>query len=113
MTATSPHTLTANRFDVWLDQPAHPEADDDGLVHHRVLVRTGDQLRAELEATKLRLPAIKTAPLHATALWLWACCARLGLTEAPPLEFIGTELAVYRPVDGGDDTVDPTDRPTS
>lgn len=108
---TSSPTLTASRFNIWLDQPTHPDADPAGFVHHEVLVRSGDQLRAELEQTKLRLPGLKAAPLHATALWIWAACARLALTDTPALEFITTELVSYRPVEGGDETVDPTDPP--
>lgn len=102
--------LTNARFDVWLEQPEHPDAGPDGMVHHQVLVRNGDQLRAELEANKIRLPGLKQAPLHATSLWIWAACARLGVTEAVASEFITTELVAYRPVEGVV-PVDPTDPP--
>jgi hypothetical protein len=103
--------LNASRFNVWLEQPQHEEADSHGHVHHVILVRNGDQLRAELEAAKLRLPHIKAAPLHATSLWLWAACARLGLTECQAQDFISTELVSYHPVKDGDESVDPTDPP--
>lgn len=108
---TTAPTLNSSRFHVWLDQPRHPEADSEGLVLHQVLVRNGDQLRAELEANKLRLPIIKDAPLHATSLWLWAACARLGLTDANSQDFIATELVSYQPVKGGEEPVSPLDQP--
>jgi hypothetical protein len=106
-------SLNASRFHVWLDQPDHPEADPDGVVYREVLVRSGDQLRAELEQNKLRLPGLKEAPLHATALWIWGACARLGYTEATAQPFITTELVSYRPLDQGVVPVDPTDPPSS
>jgi hypothetical protein len=107
------HTLTHTMFHVWLDQPDHDEADSHGLLHREVLVRNGDQLRAELEASKLRLPHIKVAPLHATSLWLWAACARLGYTDSGAQDFMATELVSYRPVAEGDEPVDPTDQTPS
>jgi len=102
------HTLTHTTFHVWLDQPAHEDADSHGLRHLEVLVRNGDQLRAELEANKLRIPHIKQAPLHATSLWLWAACARLGYTDSGAQDFISTELVNYKPLEQEAEPVDPT-----
>lgn len=107
-------TLTRSRFHVWLEQP-DPQAPAANPVTRvvEVLVRNGDQLRAELEANRLRLPGLKDAPLHATSLWLWAACAREGLTQAKALDFISTELVGYRPVEGQEATpVDPTEEPS-
>jgi hypothetical protein len=107
---STPPTLTRSTFHVWLQ----PEGATEPAVH-RVMVRNGDQLRAELEANRLRLPGLKDAPLHATSLWIWAACAREGLTQAKALDFIGTELVAYRPVEEepkGGSPVDPTEEPS-
>ena len=104
-------TLNSSRFHIWLEQPEHADADSHGHVHHTILIRNGDQLRAELEASKIRVPHIKQAPLHATSLWIWAACARMGLTESLSQDFISTELVSYQPVKDGDEPVDPTDPP--
>jgi hypothetical protein len=104
-------TLKNARYDVWLEQPDHADADDDGIRHVEVVIRNGDQLRAELEANKLRLPRLTEAPLHATSLWVWAVCARTGETQSPAAEFIHKELVNYQPA--GDVDVDPTGLPPS
>lgn len=43
-----------------------------------VTVIYGDMLRGELEGGRLHLPPIKEAPMHYTALWVWAALVRTG-----------------------------------
>lgn len=67
-------------FHVWL-APAGVDPDtatEDELDYHHVVVHHADQLRAELEASKLKLDARKF-PMHLSSMWLWASLVRTGV----------------------------------
>lgn len=51
----------------------------------RVVVSSGDMMRAELEAKRLNVSEL---PFHLTALWLWSALVRAGLEERKAPEFI-------------------------
>jgi hypothetical protein len=75
-----------------------------------VAVSSGDMMRGELEATKLRLP--DKAPFHTTALWLWSALVRAGLEDRKAAEFIA-DPPEFEPVKRADgevavEVVDPT-----
>lgn len=74
-----PPTLKRPAYWVWV-APEGTDPDtvpDDQLELHHVLVHHADQLRAELEAAKQGLAKGATsAPMHLTALWLWAALVR-------------------------------------
>lgn len=74
--ATRPH-LKRPAYHVWVAQDGvDPDtATDDQLDYHHVVVHHADQLRAELEAAKLKLDARKH-PMHVSSLWLWASLVR-------------------------------------
>lgn len=59
----------------WITDPTNPDLDP---VPHLVVVNAGDQLRAELEAHSHGIKSAKDAPMHLTALWLWAAMVRTG-----------------------------------
>lgn len=82
MTTPTPPKLKRPAYHVWLapeGADANAVADEDALYHH-VVVNTGDQLLAELEASKLKLDQAKQ-PFHLTALWLWAAMHRAGVHD--------------------------------
>lgn len=62
-----------------------------------VVVSSGDMMRAELEATRLKLP--ERAPFHLTALWLWSALVRAGIEQRKAAEFIA-EPPEWQPVPG-------------
>lgn len=64
-------------YDVEFD-PAQPPT--------RVVVSSGDYLRAELEQAKMKLP--DSARFHMTALWIWSALVRAGLEQRRAAEFI-------------------------
>lgn len=66
-------------YHVWVaPEGVDPDtATDDELVYHHVVVHHADQLRAELESSKLKLDARKF-PMHLSSLWLWAAMVRTG-----------------------------------
>lgn len=51
-----------------------------------VTVSSGDMMRAELEADRMKLPA--GANFHVTALWLWSALVRAGHEQRTAREFI-------------------------
>lgn len=51
-----------------------------------VVVSSGDMMRAELEAKKLKLP--EGTPFHTTALWLWSALVRAGREERVSQAFL-------------------------
>lgn len=60
-----------------------------------VVVSSGDMMRAELEAHKLKLP--EGANFHVTALWLWSALVRSGHEQRKAPEFL-TEPPEWQPV---------------
>lgn len=76
-----PPTLKRPAYYAWI-APADLDpdtADERELECHHVVVHHADQLRAELEANKQGLAKGGTgAPMHLTALWLWANLIRTG-----------------------------------
>lgn len=75
-----------------------------------VSVSSGDMMRGELEATRLKLP--DKAPFHTTALWLWSALVRAGLEDRKAAEFIA-DPPEFEPVKRTDgevavQVVDPT-----
>lgn len=78
-------------FHVWLT-PADYTGEDPGmldeseLVYHHVAITNGDQLRAELEAGKLKLDQ-RSNPMHLTTLWLWAALVRMDAVDVKFQEF--------------------------
>jgi hypothetical protein len=93
---TTPH-LKRPAYHVWLaPEGIDPDtAADDELAHHHVVVHHADQLRAELEAAKLKLDARKH-PMHVSSLWLWAALVRTGRYDRPYAEF-KRDLVAYDP----------------
>lgn len=101
---------------------ADPDTTEDtDLEVHRVIINSGDQLRAELEASKLGLArGGRDAPMHVSALWLWAAMVRTGRFTGDSKTF-RDRLAAYEPdrdrpephtdPDAGADDDDP--RPTA
>lgn len=76
---------------------------------HVVQVLHGDQLRAELEAGKRKLPLdYEAAPVHHTTLWVWSACLREGLTEQDSITFEQTELVMLQRLGLQESAVDPT-----
>lgn len=84
-------TLTRPTFHVWLAPEGTDQSEDlpaDQLTHHRVMVSSGDQLRAELEAGQRKLPkGGRDTPMHLTVLWLWASMVRTGRFSGGSREF--------------------------
>jgi len=68
-----------------------------------VVVSSGDMLRAELEAKRLKVEGM---PLHTTALWLWSALVRAELEDRRAGEFIA-EPPEFEPVKR-EVAVDPT-----
>lgn len=111
--------LTRNTYDVWLNLPDR-ELTRDTPPDHTVTTTTGDQMRAELEAKKLKYPPMREAPINHTALWIWSALARQGLTELPAVAFMAdppefepdeeTKAAMRGDVDAAQ--VDPTEADT-
>lgn len=78
---------------------------DDSTVHE-VTILNPDRLRAEQMAVKLRVPAMKDAPLTHMTLWAWAALKRTGHTAADAATFLN-DLCLD--VDKArDEAVDPT-----
>jgi len=75
-----PPTIKRPAFHVWLaPEGVDPNtATDDQLEYHHVLVHSGDQLRAELEAKRVGITDMRANPMHITVLWLWAALVRTG-----------------------------------
>lgn len=74
-----PPTLKRLAYHVWIapDGVDPDAADESDLECHHVVVNAGDQLRGELEANKQGLPkGGQGAPMHLTAIWLWATLVR-------------------------------------
>lgn len=98
-------------YHVWLERDgAEPD-------YHRVVVNGTDQLRAELEGRKLGLVKLEQAPMHLTALWLWASLTRTGSIDLAFPAFRDALLS-FDPAkddDGelADEPVDPTAASTS
>lgn len=92
-------------FDVWLNLPDRELAADTPPDFPAVVIMSGDQLRAELEAPRLAMPPLREAPMNATALWVWAALVRLHLIETPAGEFMASPPE-WQPA--GEATVDPT-----
>jgi hypothetical protein len=74
----------------------------------RVSISSGDMMRAELEAAKLKLP--ERAPFHVTALWLWSALVRLGTEQRRAAEFIA-DPPEWQPVKdaAGEPSLEPVD----
>lgn len=79
-------------------------------LEHELEVTYGDQLRGELEASKLGLPSIKDAPQNNVAVWVWCALVRLGLYKGQSQQFRTADLLDLEPLDkpGEVPTVDPT-----
>lgn len=104
-------SLTRLTYDVWVPQDGR-ELTADTPPDHRVIVTTGDQMRAELEAGRLKLPPMRQAPVNSTCLWVWAALARQGATELTAAAFMA-DPPEFEPVKGADGMpeavdVDPT-----
>jgi hypothetical protein len=87
-TPTSRPVLKRPAYHVWV-APTGTDPDtatEDELDYHHVVVHHADQLRAELEASKLKLDARKF-PMHLSSLWLWASMVRTGAFDATYAEF--------------------------
>ena len=100
--------LKRPKFEVWTSE-LPDDAPADTPPDHVVLVTSGDQLRAELEAKRIKLPGLEEAPLNTAGLWVWASMARQGLTQLKAGEFMANPPE-FQPIkgSGGDDEVDPT-----
>lgn len=105
--------LTRPIFDVWLDLPDElPEGTEAPEATARVTILSGDQLRAELELSRLKLGAAQLVPMNLTALWLWSALVRLELVNVKAADFLA-HPPEWQPVKlpGGQlatATVDPT-----
>lgn len=110
--------LTRPSYHVWTAPTGTDPntVEDDQLEYHRVVVNGTDQLRAELEARRLGLPEGSKAPMHLTALWLWAAMTRTQATAQPFPEW-KHRLVNFDPTDRDDprpdQVVDPTAASTS
>lgn len=62
---------------------------DEHAAEHVVTIRHGDQLRAELEGPRLRLPALDDAPIAYMTLWCWAALVRSGAYDGKAAQFLG------------------------
>lgn len=100
--------LTRPCFDVWLNLPDRELTTDTPPDFTAVTIMSGDQLRAELEASRLMMPPLRDAPLNATALWLWAALVRLHHIDIPAGEFMANVPEWQPAATGKDVTVDPT-----
>lgn len=96
-TTPTPPKLKRPAYHLWLAPEGTDPSDvpDDQAVYHHVVVNTGDQLLAELEASKLKLDPTKHH-WHLTALWLWAASHRAGIHDEPFRTF-RTRLLNYDP----------------
>jgi hypothetical protein len=83
-------------------------------VEEVVEIFSGDQLRAELEASKLNLPGMDKAPMNYTALWIWSALTRTKKYTKPAAAFLRTDCLGFEP-EGEPEDVDPTQpaEPTS
>lgn len=99
--------LKRPRYRVWLNIEGR-DLTTDLPPDHLVTVTHGDQLRAELEASKLHLPEMSKAPMTYTTLWVWCALARQGLTTANYMKFQNQELAELEKDEDGLEPVDPT-----
>lgn len=102
--------LIAPVYRLLLDDPENPEAPPREVT---VAVRNGDQLRAELEGSKLGLAGrgMSAAPLNYTTLWLWAAMVRTGEFTGNVQQFRAS-LVVFEPVKADGETLtDPEDVP--
>ena len=96
-------------FDVWMnDDPSRVMDATTPPDFEAVTIMSGDQLRAELEASRLMLPGLSAAPMNATALWLWAALVRLHLIDMPAGEFMANPPEFQPAAQGAESTVDPT-----
>lgn len=73
-----------------------------------VVISSGDMMRAELEAVKMKLPP--RAPFHTTALWLWSALVRSGHEERKAAEFVA-DPPEWEPVKdaAGEPVLEPVD----
>lgn len=73
-----------------------------------VVVSSGDMMRAELEAARMKLP--ERANFHLTALWLWSALVRSGHEDRKAADFCADPPEWDRaPADGDEgEPVDPT-----
>lgn len=87
--------------------------DEDPEATEEVEVRViyGDQLRAELEAPRHGIGSLSDAPMHFTALWIWASLTRDGKTSAPFQEFKRQLLMVQPVEEKPDEEPDPPTQP--
>lgn len=90
------------RYIVLLDDP------DKGPTEVDIEILYGDQLRAELEAPKHGLAKSGEAPLHTTALWVWAALCRLRGDLGPFQSFKDRILALQAVKEEDLEEVDPT-----
>lgn len=94
-----PPTMKRLAYHVWLAPEGHdgdPLAlPDDQLEYHHVLVGNADQLRAELEAGRLKLKQ-QDNPMHLTNLWLWSALVRTKVVNVKFQEF-KSRLVSYDP----------------
>lgn len=87
---------------------------DAGVVEHRLSIRHGDRLRAELEAPR-HVPAnlsTKQSAFHLMTLWCWAAAVREGIFTGKFTDF-ATACALIEPVkdDDQEDAVVPPTQP--
>lgn len=76
------------KFAVILDTPA-------GETEQVLEVRAVDRLKAELEASRQKIPPPKVAPQHHTALWLWCALVRTGQVTVGFQEFKNDVLVEF------------------
>lgn len=77
--------LVAPKFAVLIADPT--EEDPEATTELIVTILHGDQLRAELEGPKNKLPKLQDAPQHYSALWVWAALTRTKVIKQPFQEF--------------------------
>ena len=89
--------LHAPTYTILMDDPDRPETP---ATESTVVVRNADQLRAELEGSKLGLGGrgMSAAPLNYTTLWLWAAMTRTGAWVGTFQEF-KAQLVAFQPLD--------------
>lgn len=86
-------------FHAWLaPEGTDPATDvpDDQLAYHHVVIHHADQLRAELEMSKAGFSNPTKAPMHMSAMWLWAALTRTGRYPGTWQSF-KAELVAYEP----------------
>lgn len=107
----TPPKLHRRSYWVWLNR-LPDQAEDAPAIADAVAVEVqySDQLRGELEMTKLGID-MKDAPMHAATVWVWCAMVRQGLYGDKFPAFKNRDLAELEPVadqDDDDETPDPT-----